>query len=56
MGILDKISKKNKEGNVENISNITSEKAVSLIRSLSGADNRYDKRVIDNVVVFTNAS
>lgn len=56
MGFLDKISKKNKDGNVENISSITSEKAVSLIRSLSGADNRYDKRVIDNVVVFTNAS
>ena len=39
-----------------NISKQTSDKAVDIIKELSGVHNSKGKRVIDNVIAFTNAS
>lgn len=41
---------------ITNIQNITSSKAKSIIKSLSGGEVKYSKRVVDNVIVVTNAS
>ena len=39
----------------ENISKISSDKAKQLIKTLSGGEIRYTKKVVDNVIVFSNA-
>lgn len=54
MSMLDKLFKKDTEQ--ENIGKVTTEKAVDLIKTLSGGEAKYSKKVIDNVIVFTGAS
>ena len=40
----------------KNLSKMTSDKANELLKSLSGGEVKYTKKVIDNVIVFTGAS
>lgn len=55
--MLDKLfGGKGKADEQENIGKITSDKAKSLIKQLSGGEVRQSKKIIDNIVVFTNAS
>ena len=45
-----------KDEDQKNIGKITSEKAADLIKTLSGGEVKYTKKVIDNVILFTGAS
>lgn len=54
MGLLDKIKYKVKEN--QNIGRITSNAVDYLIQTISGVGQKRTKRVIDNVIVITNAS
>ena len=57
--ILHKINKRASDTSDEpqkNINKVTSDKARELIKTLSGGEVRYTKKIIDNVVVFTGAS
>jgi MinD-like ATPase involved in chromosome partitioning or flagellar assembly len=58
MGLLDKIKDKVKEKNLENqnIGRITSNAIDYIIQTISGIEHKRTKRVIDNVMVITNAS
>lgn len=47
--------KKNPNGEQENISKISSDKAKEIIKTLSGGEIRYTKKVIDNVIIFSGA-
>ena len=51
MSMLDKLFKKDTEQ--ENIGKVTTEKAVDLIKTLSGGEAKYSKKVIDNVIVLS---
>ena len=59
MGFFEKRAKKaerNIEANQVNLAKATSDKAVDVIKELSGSNTHSKRRVIDNVIVFTNAS
>lgn len=60
MGILDsligKLSSSEAMANSENISKVTTDKANSIIKELSGANINKKKKIIDNLVLFTGAS
>lgn len=45
-----------KDGDQQNIGKMTSEKASDLIKTLSGGEVKYTKKVIDNVIAFTGAA
>lgn len=48
-------NKKNTKGEQENIGKISSDKAKEIIKTLSGGEIKYTKKVIDNVIIFSNA-
>ena len=57
MSMFDSIFKKeDKDESPENIGKLTSDKAVDLIKTLSGGEVKYTKKIVDNVIVFTGAS
>lgn len=59
MSFIDKILSKDKDDNTEsqkNIGKITADKAHDIIKTLSGGEVKYTKKVIDNVIVMTGAS
>ena len=56
MSMFDGIFKKDVDNEYENIGKVTSDKAVDFIKTLSGGEVKYKKKVIDNVIVFTGAS
>lgn len=47
--------RKNTDGETENIGKVSSEKAKELIKTLSGGEVKYSKKVIDNVITFSGA-
>lgn len=54
--MLDKLfGNKARPEDQENIGKITSDKAKSLIKQLSGGEVKQSKKIIDNIIVFTNA-
>ena len=56
---LDFFRKKKDEDGAEkvgNIQNITSAKATSIIKNLSGGEVKHTKRLVDNLIVITSAS
>lgn len=57
MSFFDKIlSKDNNDEPQKNIGKITTDKATEIIKTLSGGEAHYTKKVIDNVIVFSNPS
>lgn len=49
-------SKASEVENQKNIGKITSDKANALLKTLSGGEVKYSKKVIDNIITFTGAS
>ena len=61
MGLIKKVNKRiqdqtQSEAPAKTIGKITSDTAASLIKELSGGEVRYSKKLIDNIIVFSNAS
>lgn len=58
MGLLSKKAKQIQanEPQVENLGKVTSDKAVDIIKKLSGADGKSKGNLVDNYIVITNAS
>ncbi len=56
LGLFCKKEKEEEDEKQENIGNITAGKAKELIKTLSGGELKYSKKIIDNVVVFSTAS
>ena len=60
MGLFDKKIKQLEQdeisGSSTNLSKATSDKAVDVIKQLSGKSNNTGKKIIDNVLVFSNTS
>lgn len=58
--MLEKLFNKNgdqqDEAKKQNITKITSDKAHDIIKTLSGGEVKYTKKVIDNIIVMTSAS
>ena len=53
---IRQIERADAEATDVNLAKQTSDKAVDLIKELSGAKNKKGNKIIDNVIVFTNAS
>ena len=57
MGFFDKKLRQLEEGeSKENIANIASDKAADVIKTLSGKGTSSGRKLVDNLVLFTNAS
>lgn len=58
MGLFDILKSQPEQTEVNNrgISKVTSEKATELIKELSGGKVQFSKKLVDNIVVITNAS
>ena len=60
MGLFEKKIKQLESDNIgesaSNLAKVASDKAVDIIKELSGKQYQAGKKIIDNVLVFTNAS